>query len=72
MPKQGQFAKSARRKRVNNFKVRRHQQGQTIAGDQLTDFLLVRFGLTAEAGPAGCSGDGSALFDRSQRPACRG
>ncbi|MFQ9705731.1 MAG: hypothetical protein ACLRX6_01355 [Limosilactobacillus pontis] len=48
MPKQGQFAKSARRKRVNNFKVRRHQQGQTIAGDQLTDFLLVRFGLTAK------------------------
>lgn len=48
MPKQGQFAKSARLKRVNNFKVRRHAQGQTIADDQLTDFLLVRFNLTAK------------------------
>lgn len=48
MPKQGQFAKSARLKRVNNFKVRRHQQGQTIEDDQLTDFLLVRFNLTAK------------------------
>lgn len=48
MPKQGQFAKSARLKRVNNFKVRRHQQGQTIGDDQLTDFLLVRFNLTAK------------------------
>lgn len=48
MPKQGQFAKSTRLKRVNNFKVRRHQQGQTIGDDQLTDFLLVRFNLTAK------------------------
>ncbi|HJA26747.1 MAG TPA: hypothetical protein H9720_00065 [Candidatus Limosilactobacillus intestinigallinarum] len=48
MPKQGQFAKSARLKRVNNFKVRRHAQGQRINDDQLTDFLLVRFNLTAK------------------------
>lgn len=47
MPKQGQFAKSARLKQLNNFKVRRHQQGQ-ITTDQLPDFLLVRFNLTAK------------------------
>lgn len=48
MPKQGQFAKSSRRQRINNFKMRRHQQGDTIRPDQLTDFLLVRFNLTAK------------------------
>lgn len=48
MPKQGQFAKSARLKQLNNFKVRSHQQGQTITADQLPDFLLVRFNLTAK------------------------
>jgi hypothetical protein len=48
MPKQGQFAKSARLKQLNNFKVRSHQQGQTITTDQLPDFLLVRFNLTAK------------------------
>lgn len=48
MPKQGQFAKSARLKQLNNFKVRSHQQGQTITAEQLPDFLLVRFNLTAK------------------------
>lgn len=48
MPKQGQFAKSTRLKQLNNFKVRRHQQGQAITTDQLPDFLLVRFNLTAK------------------------
>jgi hypothetical protein len=46
MPKQGHFAKSSRVKQVNNFKVKRHQQGQAIATDQLTDFLVVRYALT--------------------------
>lgn len=48
MPKQGQFAKSARLKQLNNFKVRSHQQGQAITAEQLPDFLLVRFNLTAK------------------------
>lgn len=48
MPKQGQFAKSARQKRLNDFKVKRHQQGATIEDDRLTDFLVVRFALTAK------------------------
>lgn len=48
MPKQGQFAKSARLKQLNNFKVRSRQQGQTITAEQLPDFLLVRFNLTAK------------------------
>ena len=48
MPKQGQFAKSARLKQLNNFKVRSRQRGKTISADQFPDFLLVRFNLTAK------------------------
>ncbi|MGM9892607.1 hypothetical protein [Limosilactobacillus sp.] len=49
MPKQGKFAKSTRRKQLNSFKVKRREgNGNTIANDQLTDFLLVRFALTAK------------------------
>lgn len=46
MPKQGQFAKSSRIKRVNNFKVKQHQQGKNIHNEQLVDFLVVRYALT--------------------------
>lgn len=49
MPKQGHFAKSSRLKQLNNFKVERPQvAGNEISGDQLTDFLVVRFALTAK------------------------
>lgn len=48
MPKQGQFAKSSRIKKLNSFKVKSHQQGQVIKNDQLTDFLIVRFALTVK------------------------
>ena len=49
MPKQGRFAKSSRLKQLNNFKVKRPQvAGNEISGDQLTDFLVVRFALTAK------------------------
>lgn len=49
MPKQGHFAKSSRLKQLNNFKVKRPQvTGNEISGDQLTDFLVVRFALTAK------------------------
>lgn len=49
MPKQGQFAKSARQKQLNNFKVKRHGgTGNTIDDQQLTDYLVVRFALTAK------------------------
>lgn len=48
MPKQGQFAKSARLKQLNNFKVKRRDGGNTIPTEELTDFLLVRFALTAK------------------------
>lgn len=48
MPKQGQFAKSSRIKQLNNFKVKRHGQGNTISADQFTNYLLVRFALTAK------------------------
>ena len=49
MPKQGHFAKSRRLKQLNNFKVKRPQvAGNEISGDQLTDFLVVRFALTAK------------------------
>lgn len=49
MPKQGHFAKSSRLKQLNNFKVKRPQvAGNKISGDQLTDFLVVRFALTAK------------------------
>lgn len=48
MPKQGQFAKSTRTKQLNSFKVKRRSGGNTIPTDQLTDFLLVRFALTAK------------------------
>ena len=48
MPKQGHFAKSTRVKQLNNFKDKRHASGATIADDQLTDFLVVRFALTAK------------------------
>ena len=46
MPKQGQFAKSVRQKKLNDFKVKRHDQGAVIDETQLTDFLTVRFALT--------------------------
>lgn len=46
MPKQGQFARSGRIKRINNFKVKQHHQGATIRDDQLVDFLVVRYALT--------------------------
>ena len=48
MPKQGQFAKSTRTKQLNSFKVKRRGGGNTIPADQLTDFLVVRFALTAK------------------------
>ena len=48
MPKQGQFAKSVRQKRLNDFKVKRHDQGTVIDESQLTDFLTVRFALTTK------------------------
>ena len=48
MPKQGQFAKSTRTKQLNSFKVKRRGGGNTIPTDQLTDFLVVRFALTAK------------------------
>lgn len=49
MPKQGHFAKSSRLKQLNNFKVKCPQvAGNEISGDQLTDFLVVRFALTAK------------------------
>ena len=46
MPKQGQFAKSVRQKKLNDFKVKRHDQGAVIDETQLTDFLTIRFALT--------------------------
>lgn len=48
MPKQGHFAKSMRTKQINNFKVKRNVTGATINDEQLTDFLVVRFALTAK------------------------
>lgn len=49
MPKQGQFAKSVRQKHLNNFKVKRSVgKGNAIPDDQLTDYLVVRFALTAK------------------------
>lgn len=48
MPRQGHFAKSTKTKQLNNFKVKQRRQGQTINNEQLTDFLLVRFALTAK------------------------
>ncbi|MFR0610202.1 hypothetical protein ACLUWI_07005 [Limosilactobacillus mucosae] len=46
MPKQGQFAKSFRPKKLNDFKVKRHSQGAVIDETQMTDFLTIRFALT--------------------------
>lgn len=48
MPKQGQFAKATRTKQLNSFKVKRRGGGNTIPTDQLTNFLVVRFALTAK------------------------
>lgn len=48
MPKQGHFAKSMRTKQINDFKVKRNATGATIDDEQLTDFLVVRFALTAK------------------------
>ena len=48
MPKQGHFAKSMRTKQLNDFKVKRNATGATIDDEQLTDFLVVRFALTAK------------------------
>ncbi len=48
MPKQGHFAKSMRTKQLNDFKVKRNATGATIDDERLTDFLVVRFALTAK------------------------
>ncbi|MBB1098889.1 hypothetical protein H5R88_01950 [Limosilactobacillus sp. WF-MT5-A] len=48
MPKQGHFAKSIRTKQLNDFKVKRNATGAIIDDEQLTDFLVVRFALTAK------------------------
>lgn len=49
MPKQGQFAKATRLKQLNNFKTKRHQgKGNIINANQFTDYLVVRFALTAK------------------------
>lgn len=48
MPKQGQFAASRRRKKIKQFKVKRHDSGQMIDPEQLVDFVLVRFALTTK------------------------
>lgn len=49
MPKQGQFAKATQLKQLNNFKTKRHQgKGNSINPDQFTDYLVVRFALTAK------------------------
>ncbi|MCC4400361.1 hypothetical protein LMC10_09780 [Limosilactobacillus reuteri] len=48
MPKQGHFAKSMRTKQINDFKVKRNATDATIDDEQLTDFLVVRFALTAK------------------------
>ena len=48
MPKQGHFAKSMRTKQLNDFKVKRNATGAIIDDEQLTDFLVVRFALTAK------------------------
>ncbi|MFQ6726508.1 hypothetical protein [Limosilactobacillus reuteri] len=48
MPKQGHFAKSMRTKQINDFKVKHNATGATIDDEQLTDFLVVRFALTAK------------------------
>jgi hypothetical protein len=49
MPKQGQFAKSVRQKKLNDFKVKRHEQGAVIDETQLTDFLTVRLKRNCQA-----------------------
>lgn len=48
MPKQGHFASVSQRKRVNSFKVKRHEAEGTISEEQLTDFLVVRYALTVK------------------------
>lgn len=48
MPKQGHLAKSKQIKQINNFKVKRNAISATIDDEQLTDFLVVRFALTAK------------------------
>ena len=48
MPKQGHFAKSTRLKQLNQFKVKKHAQGQAIDDQQFIDYVLVRFALTTK------------------------
>lgn len=48
MPKQGHFAKSTRLKQLNQFKVKKHESGNTINNDQFIDYVLVRFALTTK------------------------
>lgn len=48
MPKQGHFAKSTRHQQLNNFKVKRQDTTGTIRVADFTDYLLVRFALTAK------------------------
>lgn len=48
MPKQGHFAKSTRIKQLNQFKVKKQAEGNTIDEDQFIDYVLVRFALTTK------------------------
>lgn len=48
MPKEGQFAKSSRILKLNNFHQRRHQPGRLISNSQFDDYVLARFMLTTK------------------------
>lgn len=48
MPKQGHFAKSSRLKHLNQFKVKQQNKVAQINKQDFTDYLLVRFALTAK------------------------
>lgn len=47
MPKQGKVAKASRQVRIKNGGGKVKRQGRLIDPDQLEDFLLVRYALTA-------------------------
>lgn len=46
MPKQGQFARSNKKKVIKNFKRSVRKQTRTINNDMVSDFMVVRYNLT--------------------------
>lgn len=72
MPKQGQFAKSVRTKKINQFKVKRQSNREVIDPKQFVDYVIVRFALTSKKKLAKAIQESNQRFLIELLTACKG